>query len=121
MVKEDPPQSQELLTPKPEPVEVPISKQSDPEPEAEESSSSDPPSSPEVKKKGKTKDLRKPGPPRQRSNCCTCGICHSWFPERDEYVLHMKKEHGKVRNQGGGRVDSGGPGAVAHPLSSAVF
>lgn len=95
VVKEDPPQSQELLTPKPEPVEVPISKQSDPEPEAESSSSSDPPSSPEVKKKGKTKDLRKPGPPRQRSNCCTCGICHSWFPERDEYVLHMKKEHGK--------------------------
>lgn len=27
----------------------------------------------------------------------TCGLCHSWFPERDEYVGHMKKEHGKVR------------------------
>ncbi|KAM4014289.1 LOW QUALITY PROTEIN: zinc finger protein 687 [Anomaloglossus baeobatrachus] len=96
VVKEDPPQSQELLTPKPEPMEVPVSKQSDPEPEAEleESSSSDPPSSPEVKKKSKTKDSQKPGPPRQRSNC-TCGICHSWFPERDEYVQHMKKEHGK--------------------------
>lgn len=26
----------------------------------------------------------------------TCGLCHSWFPERDEYVGHMKKEHGKV-------------------------
>lgn len=26
----------------------------------------------------------------------TCGLCHSWFPERDEYVTHMKKEHGKV-------------------------
>lgn len=26
----------------------------------------------------------------------TCGLCHSWFPERDEYVAHMKKEHGKV-------------------------
>ncbi|CAO2599128.1 Zinc finger protein 687 [Lemmus lemmus] len=25
----------------------------------------------------------------------TCGLCHSWFPERDEYVTHMKKEHGK--------------------------
>ncbi|XP_077628755.1 zinc finger protein 687 isoform X2 [Crocuta crocuta] len=25
----------------------------------------------------------------------TCGLCHSWFPERDEYVAHMKKEHGK--------------------------
>ncbi|XP_075700231.1 zinc finger protein 687 [Rhinoderma darwinii] len=99
VVKEDPPQSQELLTPKPEPMEIPVSKQSDPDPEpeaeVEESSSSDPPSSPEVKKKSKTKELRKPGTPRQRSNCCTCGICHAWFPERDEYVLHMKKEHGK--------------------------
>ncbi|XP_066465074.1 zinc finger protein 687 isoform X2 [Eleutherodactylus coqui] len=97
VVKEDPPQSQELLTPKPEPMEIPVSKQSDPEPEAEveSSSSSDTPSSPEVKKKSKTKDQQKPGAPRQRSNCCTCGICHSWFPERDEYVLHMKKEHGK--------------------------
>ncbi|XP_077111816.1 zinc finger protein 687 [Ranitomeya variabilis] len=95
VVKEDPPQSQELVTPKPEPMEIPVSKQSDPEPEVEESSSSDLPSSPEVKKKSKTKDVQKPGPPRQRSNCCTCGICHSWFPERDEYVLHMKKEHGK--------------------------
>lgn len=26
----------------------------------------------------------------------TCGVCHSWCPERDEYVTHMKKEHGKV-------------------------
>ncbi|XP_040267803.1 zinc finger protein 687 [Bufo bufo] len=97
VVKEDPPQSQELLTPKPEPMEIPVSKQSDPEPEAEveESSSSDPPSSPDVKKKIKTKDQQKPGTPRQRSNCCTCGICHAWFPEREEYVLHMKKEHGK--------------------------
>ncbi|XP_069807529.1 zinc finger protein 687 isoform X1 [Dendropsophus ebraccatus] len=97
VVREDPPQSQELLTPKPEPMEMPVSKPSDPEPEGEveDSSSSDSPSSPELKKKGKTKDVRKPGTPRQRSNCCTCGICHSWFPERDEYVLHMKKEHGK--------------------------
>ncbi|XP_075048408.1 zinc finger protein 687 isoform X2 [Mixophyes fleayi] len=104
VVKEDPPQTPELITPKPEPVEVPVSKppepvskqpEPEPEPEVESSSSSDPPSSPEVKKKGKTKDPRKPEGPRQRSNCWTCGICHSWFPERDEYVVHMKKEHGK--------------------------
>ncbi|XP_071970521.1 zinc finger protein 687 [Engystomops pustulosus] len=97
VVKEDPPQSQELLTPKPEPMEIPVSKQSDPEPEpeVEDSSSSDAPSSPEVKKKSKPKEVQKPGAPRQRSNCCTCGICHSWFPEREEYVLHMKREHGK--------------------------
>lgn len=30
----------------------------------------------------------------------TCGLCHSWFPERDEYVAHMKKEHGKVSKVG---------------------
>lgn len=30
----------------------------------------------------------------------TCGLCHSWFPERDEYVAHMKKEHGKVSQVG---------------------
>ncbi|XP_075466148.1 zinc finger protein 687 [Ascaphus truei] len=103
-VKEDPPPPPpELLTPKQEPVETPVSKQPEPppepepaaEPEPEESSSSDPPSSPEVRKKGKGRDLRKADGPRQRSNCWTCGICHSWFPERDEYVTHMKKEHGK--------------------------
>lgn len=32
----------------------------------------------------------------------TCGLCHSWFPERDEYVAHMKKEHGKVSRWAGG-------------------
>ncbi|XP_053330747.1 zinc finger protein 687 [Spea bombifrons] len=98
-VKEDPPQTPEPLTPKPEPMEIPVTKQPEPElepeQEAEESSSSDPPSSPEVRKKGKPKEARKPEGPRQRSNCWTCGICHSWFPERDEYVVHMKKEHGK--------------------------
>ncbi|KAM8920994.1 zinc finger protein 687 [Pelodytes ibericus] len=103
LVKEDPPQTPELLTPKPEPMEVPVTKQQEPEqepepepePEVEESSSSDPPSSPEVRKKGKTKEARKTDGPRQRSNCWTCGICHAWFPEREEYVIHMKKEHGK--------------------------
>lgn len=104
VVKEDPPQTPEPITPKPEPMEVPVSRPPDPVPEAapepepeveESSSSSDSPSSPEVKKKAKAKDPRKPDGPRQRSNCWTCGICHSWFPERDEYVVHMKREHGK--------------------------
>ncbi|KAM4690782.1 zinc finger protein 687 [Rhinophrynus dorsalis] len=103
VLKEDPPAPPELLSPKPEPVEVPVSKvpepvqepEPEPEPEVEESSSSDLPSSPEVHKKGKMKEMRKGEAPRQRSNCWTCGICHSWFPERDEYVTHMKKEHGK--------------------------
>ncbi|XP_068108576.1 zinc finger protein 687 [Hyperolius riggenbachi] len=103
VVKEDPPQTPEPVAPKSEPMEVPVTQPPEPEPEAvpepepepEESSSSDPPSSPEVKKKAKPKDLRKPDGPRQRSNCWTCGICHSWFPERDEYVVHMKREHGK--------------------------
>ncbi|XP_053559754.1 zinc finger protein 687 [Bombina bombina] len=94
-VKEDPPQPPELLTPKPEPVESPVTKQSESKTVVEESSSSELPSSPEVRKKKKVKDARKAEAPRQRSNCWTCGICHSWFPERDEYVTHMKKEHGK--------------------------
>ncbi|MBN3292747.1 ZN687 protein, partial [Polypterus senegalus] len=25
----------------------------------------------------------------------TCRKCHAWFPERDEYISHMKKEHGQ--------------------------
>ncbi|XP_072285019.1 zinc finger protein 687 [Pyxicephalus adspersus] len=103
VVKEDPPQTPESVTPKPEPMEMPVTRLPDPvpetgpdpEPEMEDSSSSDSPSSPEVKKKTKPKEARKPDGPRQRSNCWTCGICHSWFPERDEYVVHMKREHGK--------------------------
>ncbi|KAM9293926.1 zinc finger protein 687 [Gastrophryne carolinensis] len=103
VVKEDPPQTPEPVTPKQEPVEVPVSRPADSgaepeaEPEVEESSSSDSPSSADEKndKKAKTKDPQKPERPRQRSNCWTCGICHSWFPERDEYVVHMKREHGK--------------------------
>uniref|UniRef100_UPI00398F8745 zinc finger protein 687-like n=1 Tax=Pristiophorus japonicus TaxID=55135 RepID=UPI00398F8745 len=26
----------------------------------------------------------------------TCGQCQMWFPEREEYVAHMKKDHGKA-------------------------
>uniref|UniRef100_A0A8V5GQP6 Uncharacterized protein n=1 Tax=Melopsittacus undulatus TaxID=13146 RepID=A0A8V5GQP6_MELUD len=34
-------------------------------------------------------------PEMSRLGGWTCGVCHSWFPERDEYVSHMKKDHGK--------------------------
>ncbi|CAI5798514.1 finger 687 [Podarcis lilfordi] len=86
------------LTPKQEPAEEepppPVSKLS----ESSSSSSEDeePPSSPELRKSKRGRFQRKSeGGGRSRSNGCTCGICHSWFPERDEYVLHMKKIHGK--------------------------
>ncbi|XP_041035692.1 zinc finger protein 687-like isoform X1 [Carcharodon carcharias] len=26
----------------------------------------------------------------------TCGLCQMWFPEREEYVTHMKRDHGKA-------------------------
>lgn len=87
------------LTPKQEPVEEepppPASKAS----ESSSSSSEDeePPSSPELRKSKRSRFQHKAGGPgRSRSNGWTCGICHSWFPERDEYVVHMKKIHGKV-------------------------
>ncbi|KAK9390930.1 zinc finger protein [Crotalus adamanteus] len=55
-----------------------------------------PPSSPEVRKSKRGRFQRKAELGRRsRSNGWTCGICHSWFPERDEYVVHMKKVHGK--------------------------
>ncbi|XP_009990268.1 PREDICTED: zinc finger protein 687, partial [Tauraco erythrolophus] len=80
-----------LLTPKQEPVETPVSKIS------EESSSSteedEPPSSPELRKtqsRFQRKTVNK-----SKGSGWTCGVCHSWFPERDEYVSHMKKDHGK--------------------------
>ncbi|NXA63335.1 ZN687 protein, partial [Mohoua ochrocephala] len=81
-----------LLTPKPEPLETPVSKVS------EESSSSteedEPPSSPELRKTKRSRFQRKSGN-KSKGSGWTCGVCHSWFPERDEYVSHMKKEHGK--------------------------
>ncbi|NWH96809.1 ZN687 protein, partial [Tichodroma muraria] len=81
-----------LLTPKPEPLETPVSKNS------EESSSSteedEPPSSPELRKTKRSRFQRKSGN-KSKGSGWTCGVCHSWFPERDEYVAHMKKEHGK--------------------------
>ncbi|XP_051626969.1 zinc finger protein 687 [Manacus candei] len=81
-----------LLTPKQEPLETPVSKGS------EESSSSteedEPPSSPELRKAKRSRFPRKTGS-KSKGSGWTCGVCHSWFPERDEYVAHMKKEHGK--------------------------
>ncbi|NWV28996.1 ZN687 protein, partial [Origma solitaria] len=81
------------LTPKSEPLEAPVSKIS------EESSSSteeeDPPSSPELRKTKRSRFPRKSGNKSKGGGGWTCGVCHSWFPERDEYVAHMKKEHGK--------------------------
>ncbi|NXI86885.1 ZN687 protein, partial [Rhipidura dahli] len=84
--------SASLLTPKPEPLETPVSKIS------EESSSSteedEPPSSPELRKTKRSRFQRKSGN-KSKGSGWTCGVCHSWFPERDEYVSHMKREHGK--------------------------
>ncbi|XP_071583402.1 zinc finger protein 687 [Heliangelus exortis] len=81
-----------LLTPKQEPVETPVSKIS------EESSSSteedEPPSSPELRKTKRSRFQRKTVN-KSKGSGWTCGVCHSWFPERDEYVSHMKKDHGK--------------------------
>nr|XP_056709664.1 zinc finger protein 687-like [Euleptes europaea] len=86
------------LTPKQEPAEEvpppPVAKIS--ESSSSSSEDEDPPSSPEVRKNKRGRFQRKPEVGRRsRSNGWTCGICHSWFPERDEYVVHMKKIHGK--------------------------
>lgn len=89
-----------LLTPKTEPEELPVS-QTEATPATEESSSSEElPSSPEPPRPTKrprrelgSKGIKGGG---GGPGGWTCGLCHSWFPERDEYVTHMKKEHGKV-------------------------
>lgn len=91
-----------LLTPKAEPEELAVS-QGGAAPASEESSSSSEeeelPSSPEPRRPAKrprrelgSKGLKGGG---GGPGGWTCGLCHSWFPERDEYVAHMKKEHGK--------------------------
>lgn len=92
------------LTPKQEPAEEepPPSVSKISESSSSSSEDEDPPSSPEVRKSKRGRFQRKPEPGRRtRSNGWTCGICHSWFPERDEYVVHMKKIHGKVRGRSG--------------------
>ncbi|XP_003800424.1 zinc finger protein 687 [Otolemur garnettii] len=90
-----------LLTPKTEPEDLAVSG-GGAVPATEESSSSSEeeelPSSPERPRPTKrarrevgSKGIKGGG----GGGGWTCGLCHSWFPERDEYVAHMKKEHGK--------------------------
>ncbi|CAO2599127.1 Zinc finger protein 687 [Lemmus lemmus] len=90
-----------LLTPKTEPEELAVSR-AEAAPATEESSSSSEeelPSSPEPPRPTKRprRDLGSKGIKGGGGGPggWTCGLCHSWFPERDEYVTHMKKEHGK--------------------------
>ncbi|KAM7054525.1 zinc finger protein 687 isoform 1-T2 [Molossus nigricans] len=91
-----------LLTPKAEPEELAVSRGGAAPPTEESSSSSeeeDLPSSPEPPRPAKRtrRDLGSKGTKGGGGGPggWTCGLCHSWFPERDEYVAHMKKEHGK--------------------------
>lgn len=91
-----------LLTPKTEPEELAVS-QAEAAPATEESSSSSEeelPSSPEPPrptKRARRGELGNKGIKGGGGGPggWTCGLCHSWCPERDEYVTHMKKEHGK--------------------------
>ncbi|XP_043856128.1 zinc finger protein 687 isoform X3 [Dromiciops gliroides] len=92
-----------LLTPKPEPEELALSRGRAGPPTEESSSSSEeeePPSSPEPPRPAKRSRREPRGNRGSRGRGgglggWTCGLCHSWFPEQDEYVAHMKKEHGK--------------------------
>nr|XP_031544812.1 zinc finger protein 687 isoform X2 [Vicugna pacos] len=91
-----------LLTPKTEPEEMAVSRGGAAAPTEESSSSSEEeelPSSPSPPRPTKrprrelgSKGIKGGG---GGPGGWTCGLCHSWFPERDEYVAHMKKEHGK--------------------------
>ncbi|XP_040855169.1 zinc finger protein 687 isoform X2 [Ochotona curzoniae] len=91
-----------LLTPKPEPEELAVSQGGAAAATEESSSSSEEeevPSSPEPPRSTK-RPRRELGSKGVKGGGggpggWTCGLCHSWFPERDEYVAHMKKEHGK--------------------------
>uniref|UniRef100_K7GJA5 Zinc finger protein 687 n=1 Tax=Pelodiscus sinensis TaxID=13735 RepID=K7GJA5_PELSI len=82
-----------LESPKEEPVEAPVSKLS--ESSSSSSEEDEPPSSPELPKTKRARFQRKTDASKSKSSGWTCGMCHSWFPERDEYVSHMKKDHGK--------------------------
>ena len=93
-----------LTTPKAEPEELAVSRGGTTVPTEESSSSSEEeelPSSPSPPRPTKrprrelgSKGIKGGG--GGGPGGWTCGLCHSWFPERDEYVAHMKKEHGKV-------------------------
>ncbi|XP_006003367.1 zinc finger protein 687b [Latimeria chalumnae] len=81
-----------LLTPKVEPAKTStIAPKESPDEESSSSEDEDPPSSPESPKK--TSGVQRKG--EMKVKWWTCGVCHSRFPERDNYVAHMKKEHGK--------------------------
>ncbi|XP_006935180.2 zinc finger protein 687 [Felis catus] len=92
-----------LTTPKAEPEELAVSRGGTTVPTEESSSSSEEeelPSSPSPPRPTKrprrelgSKGIKGGG--GGGPGGWTCGLCHSWFPERDEYVAHMKKEHGK--------------------------
>ncbi|XP_023377581.1 zinc finger protein 687 isoform X1 [Pteropus vampyrus] len=91
-----------LLTPKAEPEERAVSRGGAAPPVEVSSSSSEEeevPSSPEPPRPTRRprRDLGTKGAKAGGGGPggWTCGLCHSWFPERDEYVAHMKKEHGK--------------------------
>ncbi|XP_037681935.1 zinc finger protein 687 isoform X2 [Choloepus didactylus] len=91
-----------LLTPKTEPEELAVSRGGAAPPTEESSSSSEEeelPSSPEPPRPTKRPRRELGGKGIKGGGGgpggWTCGLCHSWFPERDEYVAHMKKEHGK--------------------------
>uniref|UniRef100_A0A8C3XDN0 Zinc finger protein 687 n=1 Tax=Cyanoderma ruficeps TaxID=181631 RepID=A0A8C3XDN0_9PASS len=52
------------------------------------------PSSPEPRK-ARRRFPRKSGNKGAGGAGWSCGLCRSWFPDRDDYVGHMKREHGK--------------------------
>lgn len=96
-----------LLTPKTEPEEpsesrggaavAPAETSSEEEEEEEEGPSSPEPPRPSKRPRPARRELGGKGLKGGGGGPggWTCGLCHSWFPERDEYVTHMKKEHGK--------------------------
>ncbi|KAG8509243.1 Zinc finger protein 687 [Galemys pyrenaicus] len=95
-----------LLTPKSEPEELTVSRGGAAPPTEESSSSTEEEELPSSPSPPRPTKRPRPRPRRELGNKglkgggggpggWTCGLCHSWFPERDEYVAHMKKEHGK--------------------------
>lgn len=112
-----------LTSPKAEPEELAVSRGGAAAPTEESSSSSEEeelPSSPEPPRPTKrarrelgNKGIKGGG---GGPGGWTCGLCHSWFPERDEYVAHMKKEHGKVSRAPWGSVCGHGEWGVGAEL-----
>lgn len=50
---------------------------------------------------------RAEGKPRLRSTGWTCQECQEWVPDRESYVSHMKKSHGRVSAVSGHRAAPG--------------